>query len=279
MTEQTQKPDVESTGTDLNEVLRLQAVALARMSERMNSRPAALPSNLPPLREHTTSNLPVLASDAALSEDSMPVLSAFREFLELERRRSRVRLMWISLLFAVLFASSVAVLLWMGHERVRELKADIGAANEIVEASRVDANAEIKKLSATAQQSIEAMKQDLNRSVSSAQVALGSNITVGLKNQDAELDLLKEKLSALEIENAMLVGRLNVTAENEPLNQESPAEDVGVDHAVTGSESVEGVINPVEATNVVNSTGRDPILIYTPAYNRRVRMRVPLMTP
>ncbi len=280
MTESTHKPDGESTASDLNEVLRLQAVALARMSERMNTPQSGSVKSLPPIQERHGSHLPVLASDMALSEDSMPVLNAFREYLDQERRRARARILWLSLLFASLFAGTVAVLLWMDRERVQEMRADLGTANKMMEASRENANAEIKKLSETANRSVEALKQDLSSSMSMAQLEMGSNLNARLQNRDAELELLKEKLSALEIENAVLLGRLREEADRQ---NERPAVNVEMerDEVVEAPPVIEDVVGGLVESNtvVLPPIDKEPIVIQKPSYNRQVRMKMPVMTP
>lgn len=288
MTDETHKPDGEPAAADLNEVLRLQAVALARMSERMNTHQVGAARILPPTQERAGAHLPVLASDAALSEDSMPVLSAFREFLDQERRRTRARILWISLLFVVLFSVSAAVLVWMGREHIRELQDDIGTANRKLEASRESADAEIRKISESAKQSVKALKQDLNSSMTQAQSAMVSNVNTKLQHSDAEMDLLKDKLSALEIENAVLIGRLREAVDRaealqlERMNAETAAEMdamTSVEPAVTGTGPRDELVETAAATNAPQSVGGDPIVIQTPAYNRPVRLKVPAMAP
>ncbi len=288
MTQQTHRPDDEPAAPDLNEVLRLQAVALARMSERMNTHASGAARPLPPIQDRAGSHLPVLASDMALSEDSMPVLNAFREFLDQERRRTRARILWISLLLVLLFSVSAAVLVWMGRERIQELRADIGTANQKVEASRVSADAEIKKMSESAKQSVTALKHDLNSSLTQAQSTMASNLTSKLQRSDAELDLLKDKLSSLEIENAVLVGRLHEALERaealqlERMNVETAAEMAAMtdeDQTKAGGAASEEEMPAVVETNAAAVSGQDPIVIQSPSYNRAFRLKVPAMTP
>ena len=275
MTEETHKPDGDSTTGDLNEILRLQAVALARMSERINAQYTSPVKALPPLQERSGLHMPILTSDAALSEDSMPVLNAFREFLDQERRRTRARILWISLLFAVLFAASVAAILWLGRERLQELRADIGVANRKVDASRERASDEIKKISETATRSVTAMKRDM----SMAQSAIVSNLNDKLQNRDVETELLKEKLSNLEIENAMLIGRMRDSADRAEARQatEEAADADGAEMLDPMDDNI-GVVTD-ETNDVVQSKDMAPIVIQTPSYNRPVRLKVPRLSP
>ncbi len=285
MTEELHRTEGGASG-DLNEVLRLQAAALARMSERMDSHRMAAAKPVAPAPERHGMHLPVLAADAALTEDSLPVLNAFREFLEQERRRARARILWTSLAFALVFGVTLVAALWLGRERIRELRNDLGATTRRVDDTLQNANAEMRRVSEAAGRTVSTLKQDIHSTMSQAQSAIASNVTVEMKSRDAQIDLLKEKLSSLEIENAVLVGRLReaereaearAQAMREPQEEQEPvveeeepsAPDAGAMEAVT----------PVAELAVPEAAGDPPIVIQTPAYNRPVRLKVPSLAP
>lgn len=290
MTEELHQTDGGS-GADLNEVLRLQAVALARMSERMDSHrlAGARPAPLPPGERPASGNLPVLASEAALTEDSLPVLNAFREFLDQERRRSRARILWVSFLFAVVFSLTALVVLWMGRERLQELRNDLGTTNKKVEQTLQSASDEMKKVSEAAGRTVSTIRQDVNTTLHKAQSAMASNVAVEMQSRDAELGLLKEKLAALEIENAVLIGRLreaNRVSEAAAVTEErpEPVENGGGQGVVEQEEESTGPSENPQAADrgsavEPGSVGGAPILIQTPAYNRPVRLKVPSLAP
>lgn len=290
MTEELHQADGGS-GADLNEVLRLQAVALARMSERMDSHRAAgpRPAPLPSGERPGSGNLPVLASDAALTEDSLPVLNAFREFLDQERRRSRARILWVSFSFAVVFAVTALLVVWMGRERLQELRNDLGTTNKKVDETLQSANAEIKKVSEAAGRTVSTIQKDVNTTLHKAQSAMASNVAVEMRSRDAELGLLKEKLAALEIENAFLIGRLreaNRATEAADMAAEEPEPvENGGEAAVEVPEEGSAVTADTPAMSEQGnpagpvSAGGAPILIQTPAYNRPVRLKVPPLAP
>ncbi len=283
MTEQNQHTD-GGTSPDLNEVLRLQAVALARMSERMDAHrtpgPKPLPS--PPVERPAGGNLPVLASDAALTEDSLPVLNAFRDFLEQERRRTRARILWVSLSFAVVFGVAAAVVIWMGRERLLELRSDLGSTTRKVDQSLQDANAEMRKVSEAAGRTVTTIQRDVNATLHKTQSTIASNVAVEMQSRDAELGLLKEKLAALEIENAVLIGRLR-EADRAAAEAAEPVQDSEPEIVPDGEESCGKPDQAAAGTSVREETGLAmpppdggaPILIQTPAYNRPVRLKVP----
>lgn len=207
MTDDTQKMNSDSKGMEnLTEVLRLQAEALARISERMvgmqdhgsmGGAVLGLPPRLEPAGSH---DLPVLAGDPALSEESMPVLNAFRKFIDAERRRARVRVMWLSFVFVVLLACVLGTVLYLVRSRAEELQTDIQGARRQVTEVRSSTDAELKRMAEAAAR----LTTDINRGFKVAH----SNVVSQMGTRDAEIDKLKETISTLEIDNAMLVGRL-----------------------------------------------------------------------
>lgn len=207
MTEDTQKTSSDGRGMEnLTEVLRLQAEALARISERMagmqgHGSVGGAVMGLPPRLEPGGSNeLPVLAGDPSLSEESLPVLNAFRKFIDAERRRARVRLMWLSLAFSVLLAGVLATVLYLVRSRADELQTDIQGARRQVTEVRSNTDAELKRMAEAAAR----LTTDINRGFRVAH----SNVASQIGTRDAEIEKLKETISTLEIDNAMLVGRL-----------------------------------------------------------------------
>lgn len=291
MTDELHKTEGGPAG-DLNEVLRLQAAALARMSERMDThRMAAARPPIPPPPERHGLHLPVLASDAAaLTEDSLPVLNAFREFLEQERRRTRARVLWVSLSFAVVFGITVSAVVWLGRERIRELRSDLGSTNKRVDDTLQSASEEIRKVSEAAGRTVSTIQRDVNSTILNAQSAIASNVNVEMKTRDAEIDLLKEKLSSLEIENAVLLGRLReATREAEARARAVEEQQEAREGAERAEETTAGtpdsmeqgleVGEPAPRGTAPESAGDPPIVIQTPAYNRPVRLKMPAMTP
>lgn len=269
----------------LSEILRLQAVALARMSERMTAHqtgdPGA-PSPVPEQRvadERREAHLPVLASDAALSDESLPVLNTFKKFLEAERRRARRRVVWVSLSLALGFAVALVLLVRVGRERIGDLRRDIGLANTQLKDARTEANEELRRLSTQTETQIRrvaessaSQNQDIWRNVVSAQSLLSSNLSSRLGGRDAELDQLREKVSALEIENAMLAGKLKELTDTTSELQENYAALMAREAAVRPpSKAIQETVpeTSVDSRNL-------PLLINSPGYGRPVQLRVPL---
>jgi hypothetical protein len=135
----------------LTEVLRLQAEALSRISERMSgaglSQAAGkVPPPNPLKSNHFEAgvNLPALSGDPALKEESLPVLNSFKQFLEQERRRGRKRLMWGLLGFTVAIAGVLALVIQMNRAQDLALKTDIQRTSTRLDRSRLAAEAELK---------------------------------------------------------------------------------------------------------------------------------------
>ena len=211
MTDETHKTSGDNRGMDnLTEVLRLQAEALARISERMAGMPGPGSGGgggplvaLPPRHEPGgggVHGLPVLAEDPVLSDESLPVLTAFRKFIDAERRRARIRLIWASIAFVILLAGVLAGVILVGRAKTRELKADIQAAREQTDQVRLSADTELKKVAEVAG----GLKTDISRGLQTAQ----SNVVNQMGARDAEIEKLKDLISSLEIDNATLVGKL-----------------------------------------------------------------------
>lgn len=222
MTDEKKNPESESRNVDgLTEVLRLQAEALSRISERMSgmrgNSPGAAPLNPPPVSPGKDlgqgHNLPVLAGDPALNEDSLPVLNSFKKFLDQERRQARKRILWVLLGITVAFSAVLAVIVWLNTEHVSALKSDILLEKVTAEKSRQQANAEIRKVSEgaalSATQNANTMRKDITRNILWAHSVISSNLSSELSGRDSEIDQLKDKVSALEIENTMLTKQLN----------------------------------------------------------------------
>jgi hypothetical protein len=277
MMEENKTADDHNKGsTNLSEVLRLQAVALARMSERMSDRQqVADPQPMPiPQRTRQEDHFPVLARDVALSEDSLPVLNTFRKFLEAERRRARRRVIWVSIVLGAGFMLVVGVVAWAGRERIAELKAEILAANGRASDARRKVAADLNQVAESAAATASSLKQDLRRNVLSSHSILSSNLNSQFLGRDAELEQVKEKLSAMEIENALLVSQLKELADTSRQLQENYAAWI---QSASGRDSLEPAV--VQSTTGTGLEVRNlPLLIRSPGQGRSVQLRVP-MTP
>jgi DNA repair exonuclease SbcCD ATPase subunit len=156
---------------------------------------------------------PVLARDPVLSEESLPVLNSFKNFLDQERRRARKRILWVLLGFTVAFSAVLVVVAWMTSERARGLEADISQSKARAERNRMDSEAQIQRLgqmaSMTATQNVSQMRKDITRNILWAHSVIASNVSSELSGRDSEMERLREKLSAIEVDNAMLARQLD----------------------------------------------------------------------
>lgn len=222
MTDEKKYSEADHRGVDgLTEVLRLQAEALSRISERMSG----LRGNFQkPLSTNPPQgfagqdlgqglNLPALAGDPALNEDSLPVLNSFKKYLSDERRRARKRNLWLTLGFTVAFSGVLAAIVWLNSERISAIKSDVVDQKARVEKSRQEATSAIKKVADGAAQAstqtATTLHKDISRNILWAHAVLSSNLTSELSGRDVEIDQLKDKISALEIDNTMLTKQLN----------------------------------------------------------------------
>ena len=222
MTDEKQTPEADHRGVDgLTEVLRLQAEALSRISERMSglrgnfqkSTPVNTPPGFASQDSGQGSNLPVLAGDPALNEDSLPILNSFKKFLSEERRRARKRNLWLTLGFTVAFTGVLAAIVWMNSERISAIRTDVVEQMARTEKSRQEAASAIKKVADGAAlasvQTATTMRKDITRNILWAHSVISSNLSSELSGRDGEIDQLKDKVAALEIDNTMLTKQLN----------------------------------------------------------------------
>jgi hypothetical protein len=181
---------------------------------------------MPPVKASSAgggeSALPVLASDPSLSADSLPVLDAFRQFLDEERRRTRRRMIRLMVIGGGVVLAAVGVLAWaftrsLGETR-RNLQATQVTASQIAadhaqrvgQVSQTTSNLE-RRLIAERQkvQSVAVAATNLHKifEVESARQAQTRTVLEStIREQQDEIQLLREMLTTLEIDNALLMG-------------------------------------------------------------------------
>lgn len=271
----------ESRGMDgLTEVLRLQAEALSRISERMaDSRGVhgdasqGLPSS-PHEQVRDPAHLPVRAGDPALTEESLPVLNSFKKFLDQERRRSRQRMLWVLFGFSAVIAGVLVIIVRLNHDRATALEADIVQAKAKAEQVRSEAGQEIRqmgeKASLMAAQNANQMRKDITRNILWAHSVISSNVNSELSGRDGDLDRLKDKVSSLEIENAMMSRKVmeleQRLGELEEVREKSEAA------------MIEGQIreqDAVTASNRPSAKETTPVMINSAKFGRSFQLRVP----
>jgi hypothetical protein len=291
MTDEKNNSEADHRGVDgLTEVLRLQAEALSRISERMSGLRGnfqkPMPMNPPPgfagQDPGQGLNLPVLAGDPALSEDSLPILNSFKKFLGEERRRARKRNLWLTLGFTVAFSGVLAAIVWMNSERISAINSDVLEQKSRAEKSRQEATSAIKKVAdGAAQASVQTattMRKDITRNILWAHSALSSNLTSELSGRDVEIDQLKDKVSALEIDNTMLTKQLNelgrrvkaVEADYRDF-MERPMQDSQLRDLEAQSAAEEGATNPFPAAIRAPS----PLTINSAKFGRQFQLQMP----
>lgn len=283
MTDSKHSSDTGDRGVEgLTEVLRLQAEALSRISERMAGMNQAAGKSQPPLpgKDHHDEgvNLPVLAGDPSLSEESLPVLNSFKQFLEQERRRGRKRFMWGLLGFTVVFSSVLAVIVWTNSERVHALKTDILRNSTRLDRSQQDAEVELRKVADKTAQSVAknaaAMRSDITRNILWAHSTLASNMTTELTDRDSEITRLKEKVSTLEVENTLLTRQVAELFQRVQIIETDYLDNL--ERPLTEGRSPDLDAIGRNASNAIPAAVRSaPLTINSARYGRSMQMRVP----
>ena len=140
------------------------------------------------------------ADDDALSPDSMPVLNAFREFLDVERRRSRNRVIALSAFFTVLLLAVIGGGLVAARIFWKRTRAELQVQQSRVELVRVVTESNLQTFAAAA-------TDQLARAIASDKAAIGdarSQLDRRTQESSNEVARLRETLEGLEVENAML---------------------------------------------------------------------------
>lgn len=213
MTDSNYSSDPGNKGVEgLTEILRVQAEALSRISERMAGLNLGV-GNPPPASSRKIPNgdgqhLPALAGDPSLHEESLPVLNSFKKFLDQERRRGRKRFIWGLFGVTVVFSCVIAAIVMLNSVRVKSLKTDIIQTSSRLDRSRLETESELKKVSdktaQAAMKSAATMSSNITRNILWAHSVLASNMTTELTDRDSQIERLKEKVSTLEVDNTML---------------------------------------------------------------------------
>lgn len=281
MSENKDNLDPEHRGVEgLTEVLRLQAEALSRISERMaGMNPAAGKFPPPPSAKAPRSdgmNLPALAGDPALSEESLPVLNSFKQFLDQERRRGRKRFIWGIIGLVVVFSCVLAVLVKLNSDRVHALKADLDQTGTRIDRSQLSTEAEFKKaadkVAQSAAKSAATVRSDITRNILWAHSTLASNMSSELTDRDSQIERLKEKVSTLEVDNTMLTRQVAELFQRVQIIETDYLDNI--DRPAVERPGADGVIRP--ASNTVPVTGRaTPLTINSARYGRPMQMQVP----
>ena len=268
MKDDQQRQDDEGVNEmDLAEVIRLQAEALARISGKMaghrsggaETRGGTGPRG--PARGRSEEgdvllslrsggqgeSLPALADDPALSAESMPVLNAFRKFLDAERRRTRARMIQTWVLLACVILGILAVAFVVGRRRLAGIASDVQAQRDFVNQSRTETEVEVRRVNwvvqelqarnAAADADLKRMRDSalqLRQEMTNQVLSVQTQLVLRLEKQTSELlDGMNDKLTSLQIENAMLQNALKdlqTRAAPQPAEGEvaPPAEDAAV---------------------------------------------------
>ncbi len=293
MTNENTNPDQDARGVEgLTEVLRLQAEALSRISERMSGARGAsqeagsakAPPPTHPEGSHGGSHLPALSRDPALNQDSLPVLNSFKKFLDDERRQSRRRILWMTLGLTVAFSGALAGIVWLNNESVEGVRNNIireqVKSEKARQAAAATAAAAIRRVEAQAAQATaqtaSTMRKDITRNILWAHSVISSNVNTELSDRDGEVDRLKEKISTLEVENTMLTRKLDELARRVK-SVEDDYRDF-LERPILESQLLEqDVEDAAAATNVITDLPpqASPLTINSGHFGRRVRLQVP----
>ncbi|MFO7534180.1 MAG: hypothetical protein R6X19_00590 [Kiritimatiellia bacterium] len=139
----------------------------------------------------------IIRAGADTDEESMPVLNAFRQFLEAERRRSRRQLIALVCVFSALVAALLGSGGWYLKTRLARLESGI-ESDKI--RSQEDLLASVSNMQSVARAAV-SLKKDV---VDTRKLSAVLNEKVA--EQSGELSKLIDTITTLEIQNSLLQG-------------------------------------------------------------------------
>jgi hypothetical protein len=136
----------------------------------------------------------IRAGDEAL-EDDLPVLNAFRQFLDAERRRARRQLLTLIAVFSVVLAGLAGGGFWFVRKSLHQVAAGIETEKIRYEEDRL---ATVSNLQNVAKVAVNLKKDVLETRSTSSQ------LQEKVKEQSGELTRLLDTITTLEIQNSTL---------------------------------------------------------------------------
>ncbi len=137
----------------------------------------------------------IRAGDAALDEDDLPVLTAFREFLEVERRRTRRQIRRLIAGFILGFAGVAVAGTWLVRQWILRFEERL----ETEKALAFERQSETASNLQTVAHAAVALHREVQKSTQKS-----AAVESDLARQREEMKRLLDSLRVLEVENALL---------------------------------------------------------------------------
>jgi len=183
-----------------------------RVQGRDGARPAPL---LPPEAQEALARRGVALEGRP---ESLPVLSAFHEFLDTERRRTRNRILALTLFFLVLLAGVLSAAGFLGFvffQQVRrdyeDVEADVADLRRIAETEREATRASVAQYAGETDALREALAAD-----QTARASARLQMESGIEDLTAEFLEMRRLVRSLESENAALRAELGSLRQDWP---------------------------------------------------------------
>lgn len=251
---------------------------------------------LPPRLDGASGHFPALSDDPSLAEESLPVLNAFRRFLESERRKARVRFLWLTLFCFLTIVATLAAAYVLWQARVNQLDQGLRSAQSaaaLVAASQTNVVAEARDaasqaardaasqaardaaskaardMAATAQNSIGLLREDVKSHLLAAQ----SNMTSEAALREGEMERLRESIAALQLENAVLIAQIKQLVKRTEEERPEPEPEEPAAPPPPPSRAAVAPAPVPEQGKVPKS--EDPLTIVAPGLGRKVELRLP----
>ncbi len=166
-------------------------------------RPVVGAAKLPPARISYELLRRYAQTDVAITPENLPVLNAFNEFLNLERRAGRRRFRLAVLCFGLVLAVLLAVGLWIGRSMVDQLYGALGAERERAAGERQHLGSELSGIA----EATGALREQLalrDRALGSTRATLARHVD----GQSNAVERIHATVAALERELTLLENRI-----------------------------------------------------------------------
>ena len=192
------------------------AAAQAHSADVAEPAPHPIPPEASGAYGETALDLRSSAALAEAGEGSLPVLDAFRDFLEAERRRAHRRMVALSVTFSVLFLLLLAVGGIGGRYYYNRMNRNYTQVrNELTETAErlsLETDGIMSRVNGEAVR----LRDDLARRQSVLEGSLHSNIAIRAETYDVKLGSVREVVAMLETENSLLRKELQLIQSDLP---------------------------------------------------------------
>lgn len=226
--------------------------------------------SIPSLRSSSSE----IADIGDVSAESLPVLKAFQEFIETERRHARRQVMVVTTFFLMLFVLVTGAGAFFGYVFFSQMNTDMA----ILRSELASANTRVRKDTADMISTLAERTDSLPNSsdmIKNASLEISNTFSTALSARQAEMDQIRSALKAVQLQNNELRTMFTDLALPDPsVSTSKTMADSGI--LPTSGETAQ--IATSKASNLQENESPHPleIAILAPGANEPVKWRIPI---